>query len=987
MIEEWQRQLMRTSVGTASPNPNHTSPSTSDVPPSGRGRAPLRLATSWLGRLTAYIGAFAAAFFAFQRLPDPLKALPLWLQVALLAALPVLALVFQEIPAFVERRRRKRLTEITGIPHPGYFRLAPREDQTSFKRADGQHEEILQWLNERNRPVCYLTGLSGSGKSSLLTAWVLPKLEASGMVVIRLRGYQDPIAALERELQKPGIIWQKPPADGSVEALLERACRHVRPKPILIVLDQFEEFVILPDPDKQQRFRQFLSSLQEKPVGDVAFLLVFRNDYTGPIQQLGLPPIDQSSSWREVSPFTESAAREFLLGSGLRVGDELMQDVLLEAREMEHAKGFIRPITINLCGLVMGRFATGLPRSFRQGGLIRAFLREAISLPSVRDIAPVLLPHLMSDSVTKVPRTVASLAQETGYHPAEIRGCLCVLGQRDRAIVRALDAEQQTWEISHDFLVPLLDSIVSRWTASVWHRVRPWVPWAAAAAMAVIAIVVSEPTGRQFLVETIELPGQQWVFGGGSKLAVAFSAEKKSSVWNLDTPWSKRVELPFVVDGIVVSARDTFLAGTVAGNLYVWRADQQLSEQPVPVLTGFTTIADPMRSLSSWVGFSKNEEWVHAISEDGRMYVWHPQEPRLSPPVRLTKLEPTWVMEKEVRFSPSGKYLVVIRQDRTLHSPAKRTGSLFLYRVDRPEEGPVELEEKTIVDDAWACCTFSNDDRWMAHSGANRDAVYVADLSTFPHLKNQAELYVDFNPVMSPGRTLDQTYTYLLHFAPNTNWIVARKFFGPFFVWQAGLPQGPNPVAAIQASRSSGPVPFTSEVAFSPDGKWVAGVAEDRALYVWQVDKTPHARVEPTIPADENPRGRGILRISFSPSGNWIVAGDSYGRVFVWKTNGRPDLQHPAGLFGPTDSINFVWGADDRHLFLFAGRDVVWGEVGGKFEPLIRTDTRVLKIGTSNGGQELVVFSQKHLSLVRQRLKFVGIPLKMYRWPELDQTR
>ncbi len=38
---------------------------------------------------------------------------------------------------------------------------------------------------------------------------------------------------------------------------------------------------------------------------------------------------------------------------------------------------------------------------------------------------------------------------------------------------RPLDESQETWEISHDFLVPMLDSILARWSISLWRRSRP----------------------------------------------------------------------------------------------------------------------------------------------------------------------------------------------------------------------------------------------------------------------------------------------------------------------------------------------------------------------------------------------------------------------------------------------------------------------------------------------------------------------------------
>src|SRR5271165_1932550 len=404
-------------MAAASPAPLPTATAgAADSAATGLGRAierTLGLAKSWVGLLTAYVVAVTAAVYAFQKFSEPLRGSSRWILLALLAAPVVFALVFQAIPELVDRRRRKRLAEITGHLQAGYFQLAPRQDEASFTRADAKHEELLRWLEQRTSPVLYLTGLSGSGKSSLLAAWVLPRLERKGTVVIRLRGYQDPVAVLEQELLRPGVIWQKPTTEaGSLRPLLERACRYLGSKRLLVVLDQFEEFVILPDPDKQQRFEQFMSGLSEKPIEGLTFLFVFRNEYTALIEKLALPQLHKNANWKEVRPFEETAAHQFVQASGLQASDELLRDVLREAAETEGTKGIIRPVSINLCGLVLKRFATGLPREFR-GGLIRGFLRESVLAHEVRDIAPILVPHLITEQLTKRPRTVAELATAT----------------------------------------------------------------------------------------------------------------------------------------------------------------------------------------------------------------------------------------------------------------------------------------------------------------------------------------------------------------------------------------------------------------------------------------------------------------------------------------------------------------------------------------------------------------------------------------------
>ena len=181
-----------------------------------------------------------------------------------------------------------------------------------------------------------------------------------------------------------------------------------------------------------------------------------------------------------------------------------MGDVLREAAEIEQTKGLVRPITINLCGLVLGRFATGLPRGFRPGQLIRGFLQESVFLASIRDVAPLVVPHLISGYVTKRPRSVEELANETTVDAAEVRGCLRILRQRERAIVRPLDEEQKTWEISHDFLVPLLDSIVARWRVSLWRKTRPWLPWVVAACM-VVTVVADMNWRKDAILELTEM--------------------------------------------------------------------------------------------------------------------------------------------------------------------------------------------------------------------------------------------------------------------------------------------------------------------------------------------------------------------------------------------------------------------------------------------------------------------------------------------------
>jgi len=161
----------------------------------------------------------------------------------------------------------------------------------------------------------------------------------------------------------------------------------------------------------------------------------------------------------------------------------LQANVLREAAEVEETKGLIRPVTLNLCGLVLSRFATGLPGEFRPGRLIGGFVRESIFQKEIAEVSPVLLPKLISPQITKQPKSLAELADGTGLTEKQVQGAMFKLGEPDRAIVRPLDPKYTVWEISHDFLVPIIDSLLAQWRVSFWKKVRPWVPLASLAVL------------------------------------------------------------------------------------------------------------------------------------------------------------------------------------------------------------------------------------------------------------------------------------------------------------------------------------------------------------------------------------------------------------------------------------------------------------------------------------------------------------------------
>jgi hypothetical protein len=165
---------------------------------------------------------------------------------------------------------------------------------------------LLDWLQHSQDQILYLTGKSGCGKSSLLEAFVIPQLKSSApsFVIFKIRAYQDPLNAVRQELCRPGVIWQQSaPGDTvPISTLLEIACADVAPRPILIVVDQFEEFVILRNDEQQAHFAALLNYLYQKPIQGLTLLFVMRGDYMGLTNNLALPKFLQEMNWITLPP-------------------------------------------------------------------------------------------------------------------------------------------------------------------------------------------------------------------------------------------------------------------------------------------------------------------------------------------------------------------------------------------------------------------------------------------------------------------------------------------------------------------------------------------------------------------------------------------------------------------------------------------------------------------------------------------------------------
>ena len=390
----------------------------------------LKSAKLYLAAVAVYLGAAAAIIAAWKRFivkPDDKADYSVYAISGLLALPLFFALLFNLLPAL--RRRRERMMRPTGKGQEGYFITAPREDDPYGLFREG-YEPFLKWARDQQSPLLHLTGLSGSGKSSLLNAYLRPKLaEAKSGTCTQLvviRSYHDPLAELKRELLR---FWVHKPDDYDTLTPLEairRAARQLKNDHLLVAFDQFEEFFILrvtADTNGAASFpavpeaelaplREFLQGFSADPPQGVAVLLSYRDDYHRFLAPLDLPAREDRKNWMTVDPLDFAAAARFLCSCpGLQVPEERMDRVLREAARQEGGRVLMRPIVANLLGLILCRMS-GHPTLWRRSGdLLRGYVREELGRESKEPRASVL-KSLLTDFHTARPRPAAEIARE-----------------------------------------------------------------------------------------------------------------------------------------------------------------------------------------------------------------------------------------------------------------------------------------------------------------------------------------------------------------------------------------------------------------------------------------------------------------------------------------------------------------------------------------------------------------------------------------------
>lgn len=317
----------------------------------------------------------------------------------------------------------------------------------------GRDQEILLLSQKiRAHRLVVLTGASGTGKTSLLQAGVLPRLAGEGWRSITVRPGGDPQAALGQSL----ALADGPAASSDLRTLVA-AAEAASNERLIVVLDQFEEVFQRLGPQALAGFAAQLSPCLTDPDLDTRFVVSLREDFFPRLSafQAQVPEIFHNAF--VLNRLTREQALAAIV-EPLRRLDIGLDDGLAEQIAKDLDKNGIDPPQLQIvCDRLYDEMLARGERSIlladyrRLGGvegLLPKYLGDVLSrLPEARPI----LEALVGEGGLRTMQTVAELRDLVKEQVADLPAVLEQLVAA-RLVRSAPDGGAPAYELVHDVL-------------------------------------------------------------------------------------------------------------------------------------------------------------------------------------------------------------------------------------------------------------------------------------------------------------------------------------------------------------------------------------------------------------------------------------------------------------------------------------------------------------------------------------------------------
>jgi WD40 repeat protein len=784
-----------------------------------------------------------------------------------------------------------------------------------------------------------VVGPSGSGKSSLLRAGLLPEVEAS---VLMTPG-ADPLQRWTRTAPVPDDV--------------------------VLVVDQFEELFTL-CVDERERV-DFLTVLM-KHRGPV--VLGLRADFYD--TALRYPQLAELLQHGQVlvTPMTEAQLRQVIVEPARSAGLELENGLVeLLLRDTARESGALPLLSHTLQTIVeLARCAEpptatiGVGHYQAAGGVHGAIAKSAdlayksLTVNQRREAAALFLRLVKTDdSIADTRRPVTFDELFDGRALAYADDLAEII---DVFIThRLLTVDTQTVEICHEALL------------SAWPQLQDWLD--------------EDRAGRRIHGKLTETARGWREDGRPTESLYQGSALAAAAEW-ADQP-GHREALNALEQEFLTASQTRRLASWAAERRRIRRGYQLVSSLVVLVL-----VAAGASLYARQVATSADHQAQLSLSRQiaGTANRLRQKDPALAAQLALTsyRVAPTADARAALldssatamprRMKAAQALASVIASAGTLMAMGTDTGQVQLWRI--PTAGaPTRIGTNLTINHAVAALTLSNDGTLLA-AGDQSGTVSVW------HIDNPAHPIAVHVPQPDPGRLfglafsnddsllaagVGNTLTYLWHlgtnappvalkgpraavksvvFSPNGHLLAAGGDDDTVHMWDVSVAERPLPLPSL-----TGPTSKIFAIAISPDnGTLAAGTAADHAIYTWDIADPKHPRLVGMPLAGP---ASWINTVAFSPDGTTLAGGSSDTFLWLWNLKSRQvieTLPHPAPLTAVTyrdgHTLNSLAGDGIVRIWNLPG-PILTGSTNQDFSVSFNAAGTRLLVGAGDGSLHL----------------------------------